>query len=206
MTWLATSSETSTCASTVDAPRCGVRSAFGALSSGEPVGGSCSKTSIPAPASLLAERVGHRGLVDHAATRNIEQDRPGLHPRQRLAADEVLRGAAQRDVDADHVGPFEQLGHLDEHDAVVLGLLGRDVRVRGEDIHLHRPCPSRDRLADLAEPDDAERPAAQFQTGELGAPIRRGGAMPRPERCGGRRHRAARGCARRPRWYCRSGR
>ena len=48
-TCAATSSETRTCASAVEAPRCGVSSVFGASSSGEPVGGSCSKTSIPAP-------------------------------------------------------------------------------------------------------------------------------------------------------------
>ena len=37
-----------------------------------------------------------------------------------------------------------------------------------EDGHLHRPRPDGDRLADLAEPDDAERPAAQLEPGELG--------------------------------------
>ena len=53
-----------------------------------------------------------------------------------------------------------------------------------EDGHLHRPGPDRDRLADLAEADDPERPAAQLEAGELGplplaAPDRRvGGGDP----------------------------
>ena len=55
-----------------------------------------------------------------------------------------------------------------ELDAVMRGLLRGDVRVRGEDRHLHGPCPGRDRLADLAEPDDPERPAAQLEARELG--------------------------------------
>ena len=38
-----------------------------------------------------------------------------------------------------------------------------------EDGHLHRPGADRDGLPDLAETDDAERPAAQLQAGELGA-------------------------------------
>ena len=42
------------------------------------------------------------------------------------------------------------------------------IRVRGEDRHLHRPGPCRDRLADLAEADDPERPAAQLEARELG--------------------------------------
>ena len=49
MTWEATSSETRTWASAVEAPRWGVSTVFGASSRGESVGGSCSKTSIPAP-------------------------------------------------------------------------------------------------------------------------------------------------------------
>ena len=38
-----------------------------------------------------------------------------------------------------------------------------------EDGHLHRPGADRDGLADLAEADDPERPAAQLEPGELGA-------------------------------------
>ena len=52
---------------------------------------------------------------------------------------------------------------------MVRRLLGRHVRVRGEDRHLHGPRPGRDRLADLAEPDDPERPAAELDARELGS-------------------------------------
>ena len=58
---------------------------------------------------------------------------------------------------------------VDELDAVVGGLLGGHERVDAEDGHLHRPGADRDGLADLAEPDDPERPAAQLEAGELGA-------------------------------------
>ena len=52
----AISSATATWASTVDAPRCGVRTVFDASSSGEPAGGSFSNTSIPAPPRRLSRR------------------------------------------------------------------------------------------------------------------------------------------------------
>ena len=74
----------------------------------------------------------------------------------------------------------QELVDLDELDAVVGRLLGGDERVDAEDRHLHRPGPDGDGLADLAEADDAERPAAQLQARErralpLAAPDRRVG-------------------------------
>ena len=120
MTCAATSSETRICASAVDAPRCGVRSVFGASSSGESVGGSCSKTSIPAPAEVTGpERLGDGGLVDDAAAGHVEDDRPGLQPGDRVAPDEPARRARQRDVDGHDVGPGEQLVEADQLHAVV---------------------------------------------------------------------------------------
>ena len=58
---------------------------------------------------------------------------------------------------------------VDELDAVVGGLLRGDERVDADDDHLHRPGPVGDGLADLAEADDPERPAAQLVTRELRA-------------------------------------
>ena len=170
MTCAATSSDTRTCASAVDAPRCGVSSVFGASSSGDPVGGSCSKTSMPAPPRWPDRRASAtRGLVDDAAAGDVEDDRAGLQPGDRVAPDEPARRARQRDVDGDDVGPREQLVEADELDAVVGGLLRGDERVDPDDGHLHRPGADRDGLADLAEPDDAEGPAAQLEAGELGS-------------------------------------
>ena len=99
-TCAATSSATRTWASAVEAPRCGVSSVFGASSSGESVGGSCSKTSIAGPAELPdRQRLGDRGLVDDAAAGDVEHDRAGLHLRDRRAADQPARRPGQRDVD-----------------------------------------------------------------------------------------------------------
>ena len=91
-TCAATSSATRTWASAVEAPRCGVSSVFGASSSGEPVGGSCSKTSIPAPPRWPdRERLGDGRLVEDAAARDVEDDRAGLELGDRVAPDEPAR-------------------------------------------------------------------------------------------------------------------
>ena len=58
------------CASTVDAPRCGVTTTVSSSNSGDSVVGSAANTSSAAPAMLpVADRVGERGLVDDAAAR-----------------------------------------------------------------------------------------------------------------------------------------
>ena len=72
-------------------------------------------------------------------------------------------------MDGDDVGAREQRVEVDELHAVVGRLLGGHERVDAEDDHLHGPGPVGDGLADLAEPDDAERPAAQLEARELGA-------------------------------------
>ncbi len=69
-------------------------------------------------------------------------------------------------MDRDDVRPSQEFIERDEIDSVVLRRLGRDVGVRGEDRHLHRTRPGRDRLADLAKPDDPEGSAAQLEAGE----------------------------------------
>ena len=71
-------------------------------------------------------------------------------------------------MDGHDVGAGQHLVEADELDTVVGGGLGGDERVDAEDRHLHRPGADRDGLADLAETDDAERPPAQLQAGELG--------------------------------------
>ena len=143
-TCAATSSATRIWASAVEAPRCGVSSVFGASRSGESVGGSWSKTSIPAPPRCpLAQRVGDGGLVDDAAAGDVEDDRPRLHLGDRRLADQARVRARQRDVDGHDVRATQQLVELDELDAVVGGLLGGDERVdrRGPSSPSPAPAP-----------------------------------------------------------------
>ena len=109
------------------------------------------------------ERLGDGRLVDDAAAGDVEDDRAGLEPGDRFAADQPARRAGQRHVDGHDVGAVEHRVELDQLDPVVGGRLGGQVRVDAEDGHLHRPRPDRDGLADLAEADDAERPAAQLE-------------------------------------------
>ena len=145
------------------------------------MGGSDSKTSIPAPPRCpLRNAAFDRSLVDDAAAGDVEEDRAGLHPGELRRADEAAGRPRQRDVDRDDVRLAEQVVERDQLDAVMRGLLGGHERIGGEDGHLHRPRPGGDRLADLAEPDDPERPAAQLEARELGplplaAPHRRVG-------------------------------
>jgi hypothetical protein len=69
-------------------------------------------------------------------------------------------------MDRHDVGASEQLVHLDQLDAVVGRLLRGDERVDTQDGHLHGPGADRDGLPDLADADDAERPAAQLAARE----------------------------------------
>ena len=116
------------------------------------------------------ERGGDGGLIDDPAPGDVEDDRSRLEPGELLRADEPASRASQRDVHGDDVGALQQLPQLDRLDAVVGGLLRGHVRVVTDDDHLHGLGTNRDRLADLAQPDDPDRPAAQLQPREL-APV-----------------------------------
>src|SRR5262245_57384385 len=74
------------------------------------------------------EALGQRLLVDHAAARDVEHDRAGLEPRDRVATDQTAGRPGQRYVDGDDVGAGQELVQLDEIDAVVRGRLSADVR------------------------------------------------------------------------------
>ncbi len=114
------------------------------------------------------ERIGHGPFVDDPAAGHVDDDRARSHLGDLGPADQVASRARQRDMDGDHVGPAQEHRHVHQLDAVMGGLLGRDVRVGADDDHLHGAGSIGDRLTDLPETDDAERPAAQLETGELG--------------------------------------
>ena len=112
------------------------------------------------------ERRGDRRLIDDPATRHVDDDRAPTKLGDLALADEVARGPVQRDVHGDDIGARKEHRHVHELDAVVRGLLRRDVRIGADHDHLHRPCSIGDRLADLAEADDPERTAAQLEASE----------------------------------------
>ena len=91
--------------------RCGGRRAgWASRSSGWSGGsGSGSVTSRPAPARRPSRSaVGERVLVDDRAARGVDEDRRGLHARQRVGVDEVARLGRQRGVDRDEVRALER--------------------------------------------------------------------------------------------------
>ncbi len=77
----------------------------------------------PGPTEVTGpERLGDGRFVDDPAPGDIEDDRPGTEPRDRLAAQQSAGRARQRDVDGHDVGAVEQLVERHEFDAVVGGL------------------------------------------------------------------------------------
>src|SRR5258705_9697232 len=115
------------------------------------------------------ERVRDGRFVEHAAARHVEDDRAGLELGDRVASDEPARRPRERDVDGHDIGAPQHLVEAHEFDTVVGCGFGRYERIDAEHGHLHRPGTDRDGLSDLAEADDPDRPAAQFETGELGS-------------------------------------
>ena len=90
-------------------------------------------------------------------------------------ADQVAVGVDQRDVNGDEVGALQQVVERDELDVEELGALDRDDRVVGDDLHL-QPVRALGHLgADVAEPDHAQRLAADLGADEL----RRASTRPR---------------------------
>ena len=69
-------------------------------------------------------------------------------------------------MDGDDVGLLDDRVDVDQGDAVEGGLLGGDERVVADDVHLQAAGPVGHGLADLAQADDAQRPAAQLDAGE----------------------------------------
>ncbi len=56
-----------------------------------------------------SERLGHGGLVADRPPAGVEQDRPRLHPRKRLAVDHPPGRGVERDVQGHVIGLGEQL-------------------------------------------------------------------------------------------------
>ena len=109
----------------------------------------------------LLQRVEQRAGRHQLGARHVDEQRGRLHPRQVVGADDAARLGAQPHADRQHIGALEQVG-------LALGRLvarGRGLRQRvllAPDQHLHaEPLAALgDQRADVAEPEDAERRAA----------------------------------------------
>jgi len=104
------------------------------------------------------ERVVERRLIDDWAARRIDQDRSGLHARQRPRIDQALGGRRQRDVEAHEIGLRQQVVQVDAHRAQ-LARGFRLGRIRVQHPHLEAAGTAGYRLADAPHTHDAQRRA-----------------------------------------------
>ena len=165
------------CASAVDAPRCGVTTTSSRPNSGCSVIGSDGNTSSAAPATLPDS-----SAASSSASRSISSPRaqltirtPSFIAAKRLGVEPVDRLRGLRQVEADHVGALvELLAGLDALDAELAEALGGDELVEGDDVHVEGLRPLGDELADPAEADHSEGLAVELVAARSwSAPTRR---------------------------------
>ena len=116
---------------------------------------------------VLLQGFQQRRLIDDGAARGVDEVGGWLHAREVCSSDQTARPLTQHHMDSDDIGGLEQfllggVGH-----AHLLAPLRRQVRAPGDDIHAERFRQSRDLAAELAEADDAERPALDLVTDEF---------------------------------------
>ena len=153
-------------ASTVTPATCGAMMTFGSANNAWPAGGgSCSKTSSPAPASLPDEqRCVQRGLVDDAAARRVDQERLRLHALQPVGIEHADRLRRLRAMDADEVGARQRGVEIgDRLAAGGLDVGGGLVGIEHQHVHFHRQAALGGAAADAAEADDQDRLAVEIE-------------------------------------------
>ena len=107
--------------STVTPAMCAVRTTFGRSVKRVSVGGSCSRTSRPAPASLPPTRAASSASSSiRRAARGVDQEGGRLHQREPVGVDEVDVLAAAGRVEGDVVAALEQVFERDQLDAPLL--------------------------------------------------------------------------------------
>ena len=145
------------CASPVEAARCGVtttcRARAAGLSTARP-----RRHRAPRPRASRTGSPRQRLLVDERSARGVDEPRAIAHQGDRVPIDEAARLVRQRRVERHDVGHCEQLvERLHLLDAEVAEPVAPDEGIEGDDVHRQperAPC---DLLPDPAEPDDAER-------------------------------------------------
>ena len=142
---------------------CGVATTCGSLASAQSAGGSFSKTSSAAAATMPCSIARlQRRLVDQLAARRVDDPDARLHPRKAVVVEEMLRLGRRRQMERQEVGGRAHLVERQQLDAHALGDLARDERIVGDDAHAERAGALRHLLADAPEAGDAERLAAQL--------------------------------------------
>ena len=183
---------------------CGASSTFGKFSSGEPAGGSASKTSRPAPARRPEVSASQSAASSISPPRAVLiRKARGLHQCELAPPDQMARLRRERGVQRDDVGFAQQLVQGHQLDAGGGGERPVRDRIGGQQPHLERSRPPRHRLADPAEPDDPQAAAPEPRM-EAAAPAPgrrpgRGAAKARPRD----RSRARRRSRPRSRDWCR---
>ena len=163
------------CASCVEAPRCGVTTTFGRPRMGPDVYGSSGNTSSAAPATCperSASTSASRSTRSPRAAFTIRT--PGLHQRDAVGVDQVPGLGRERSVQGDEVGLQQQVLERCGRDLELAAAIGRHERVEHDDPHPERPRAGGDQLADAAEADDAEHLVGQLHAAEalaLPAPL-----------------------------------
>ncbi len=109
-----------------------------------------------------------RILVDQPTTRDVDDERRGLHERELLGADHAGGLGRLGHVHGDEVALAQHLVEREQFDLQLLCAGGRDVRVVSDHAHAERAQALGDQRADAAESDDADGLLEQ-----LGAGVRR---------------------------------
>ena len=145
------------CASRVDAPRCGVTTTCSQIEQrrlrrrfdGEHVEGCAGDDAI-------ANRFGQLGLVDDSAAGDVDQSHRRLGLEQQVAVDEAGRLLRLRQVDRQEVGLGDGLIERQQLDAHLARSVGRHERVVGDDTHAESLGAVSHELADAPQPDDGQ--------------------------------------------------
>jgi hypothetical protein len=117
-----------------------------------------------------SECLGHIRFVQQPAPRRVDQERPGLHPGDRLAIEKAAVGRVHRAVQADDIAFGQKLSQRQDGKSGP-ARAGRGAKARGDDPHAQRFCHLADATPDPARPDNTQRLAAK-----LGRPV--GTAIP----------------------------
>ena len=124
------------CASSVDAARCGVTTTWSSSSSGPEYGSAGEDVERRAGELARADRLGQRVLVDERAARGVDEPRAVPHQRDRVAVDQAARLVGERRVQRHEVGRGEQLlERLRLLDAELAEPLAPDEGVVRDDVH-----------------------------------------------------------------------
>jgi hypothetical protein len=114
----------------------------------------------------LTERVGERSPVHDRTTRDVDEKSRRLHQCEAPRVDQVVRVGSERAREDDEVRVREQLVERAQLDAVG----GLEIRVGGGDPQAERSREACKLASDVAQADDAERPALQAGA-DVGEPV-----------------------------------